>query len=421
MAQSTTKRYCIVGAGAGGLSCARHAADTGAHVTVFEQTASVGGTWVYTDETGHDRYGLPVHSSMYRDLRTNIPKQTMGYWDSELVSDRTYPGQEEVLSWLEGYAEQHRLSRWIKFEHQVIRIVPLFGEGASRRWEVIVRDLRENRCETLQFDFVMVCNGHYSCPMVPEYPGRDVFVGIQIHSHDYRCADRFEDQDVLLVGAGYSASDIAIATAKVARSLTVSHHDPNKVNFGNLPTLVTKPTISKLTPTGVEFVDGTAINCSVIIYCTGYRFTYPFLSVDCGITVEDNHVTPLYKHVININHPSMALIGVPFYCCPTQMMDLQARFCIQYFTGSRSLPSRSDMLADTEADLEERKRRGLPKKWMHKLVDDMQFKYYEDLARTAGIVPLEATVEKMFTECMRRRMLDVQNYRDDEFEVVGED
>ncbi|KAL1397378.1 hypothetical protein pipiens_009808 [Culex pipiens pipiens] len=397
MAQSTTKRYCIVGAGAGGLTCARHAADTGAHVTVFEQTASVGGTWVYTDATGHDRYGLPVHSSMYRDLRTNIPKQTMGYWDSELVSDRTYPGQQEV-----------------------IRIAPLFGEGASQ-WEVIVRDLRENRYETLQFDFVMVCNGHYSCPMVPEYPGRDVFVGIQIHSHDYRCADRFKDQDVLLVGAGYSASDIAIATAKVARSLTVSHHDPSKVNFGNLPTLVTKPTISKLTPTGVEFVDGTAINCSVIIYCTGYRFTYPFLSVDCGITVEDNHVTPLYKHVININHPTMALIGVPFYCCPTQMMDLQARFCIQYFTGSRSLPSRSDMLADTEADLEERKRRGLPKKWMHKLVDDMQFKYYEDLARTAGIVPLKPTVEKMFTECMRRRMLDVQNYRDDEFEVVGED
>ena len=36
---------------------------------VFEQASRVGGTWVYTENTGIDERGIPVHSSMYRNLR----------------------------------------------------------------------------------------------------------------------------------------------------------------------------------------------------------------------------------------------------------------------------------------------------------------------------------------------------------------
>uniref|UniRef100_A0A8D9C0F0 Uncharacterized protein n=1 Tax=Cacopsylla melanoneura TaxID=428564 RepID=A0A8D9C0F0_9HEMI len=36
---------------------------------------NVGGTWVYTEQTGRDQYGLPVHSSMYKRLKTNLPKE----------------------------------------------------------------------------------------------------------------------------------------------------------------------------------------------------------------------------------------------------------------------------------------------------------------------------------------------------------
>lgn len=66
------KRVAIIGAGAAGLCAARHAAaaaDEVGEIVVFEQTAQLGGTWVYTDEIGRDANGLPLHSSMYRDMK----------------------------------------------------------------------------------------------------------------------------------------------------------------------------------------------------------------------------------------------------------------------------------------------------------------------------------------------------------------
>jgi cation diffusion facilitator CzcD-associated flavoprotein CzcO len=65
------KRVAIIGAGAAGLCAARHAADSEKvkEIVVFEQTARLGGTWVYTEETNNDENGLPVHTSMYRDMK----------------------------------------------------------------------------------------------------------------------------------------------------------------------------------------------------------------------------------------------------------------------------------------------------------------------------------------------------------------
>lgn len=64
------KKVCIVGAGAAGLCAAKHLAEnSNFEITVYEQTNDVGGTWVYKEATGVDENGLPVHSSMYRDLR----------------------------------------------------------------------------------------------------------------------------------------------------------------------------------------------------------------------------------------------------------------------------------------------------------------------------------------------------------------
>lgn len=61
----------IIGGGASGLCAARHITTTFSDMTcvVYEQTDQIGGTWVYTDKVGKDQYGLPIHSSMYKNLR----------------------------------------------------------------------------------------------------------------------------------------------------------------------------------------------------------------------------------------------------------------------------------------------------------------------------------------------------------------
>jgi NADPH-dependent 2,4-dienoyl-CoA reductase/sulfur reductase-like enzyme len=65
------QRVAVIGAGAAGLSAARQliARPQDFECVVFEQADQVGGTWVYTDNTGSDEFGLPVHSSMYKSLR----------------------------------------------------------------------------------------------------------------------------------------------------------------------------------------------------------------------------------------------------------------------------------------------------------------------------------------------------------------
>ena len=64
-------RVAVIGAGAAGLCAVRHLASRPSTfcVTAFEQSPGVGGTWVYTDQTGTDQHGLPIHSSMYRNLK----------------------------------------------------------------------------------------------------------------------------------------------------------------------------------------------------------------------------------------------------------------------------------------------------------------------------------------------------------------
>lgn len=61
----------VIGGGAGGLTATKRLTEPGSGFTctTFEQTDNVGGTWVYTEQTGRDQYGLPVHSSMYKSLK----------------------------------------------------------------------------------------------------------------------------------------------------------------------------------------------------------------------------------------------------------------------------------------------------------------------------------------------------------------
>ena len=64
-------RVAVIGAGAAGLAALRHLTSK-PHVfsvVAYEMTSQVSGTWVYTDKVGQDERGLPIQSSMYKNLR----------------------------------------------------------------------------------------------------------------------------------------------------------------------------------------------------------------------------------------------------------------------------------------------------------------------------------------------------------------
>lgn len=85
--------------------------------------------------------------------------------------------------------------------HHVELIEPAVG---GRKWSVKVKDLQRDTLMTESFDAVLVCNGHYFEPNIPKISGQNVFVGEQIHSHDYRVPEIFNGKTVVVLGAGPS-------------------------------------------------------------------------------------------------------------------------------------------------------------------------------------------------------------------------
>lgn len=72
---SSILNIAVIGSGTAGLAAAKYALQQGFKVTVFEQSEEIGGIWWYTDRTGKDQYGVPVHSAMYEGLRFVKPNK----------------------------------------------------------------------------------------------------------------------------------------------------------------------------------------------------------------------------------------------------------------------------------------------------------------------------------------------------------
>lgn len=411
-------KLCVIGAGAAGLCAVKHAIAFGCEVTAFEQTDQIGGTWVYTDEVGKDKNGLDVHSSMYQGLNTNLPKEIMGYPDFPFAEqEMSYIPQDEVLKFYQSYANHFSLHQYIKFEHHVLRVRPLLDD----KWEVIVQDMKTRNFETYIFDVVLVCTGHFSSPKMPAFQGQKIFEGKQVHSHDYRCAAAFRDETVLVIGAGPSGLDCVIEVSEVAKNVHWSHHVTRPIGVKFRDNVTQRPDVREIKSDGVVFVDGSYQDCDVIVYCTGYQYTFPFLSVDCGIACDNNYVRPLHKHCLNINRPSMGFIGLANYICPNQILDLQVRFCLTFMMGIKELPTKDEMLHTREQEIEERKQQGTGLDKPHYLGVEYQQLYFDDLATIASLKPIKPVITKIFNKGLCNLLYSTATFRDEAFKIVDDE
>lgn len=65
----TTVNIAVIGCGPWGMLSAKNILEKNCKVTVYERNDALGGTWRYVNETGKDKYGLDIHTAMYKDLR----------------------------------------------------------------------------------------------------------------------------------------------------------------------------------------------------------------------------------------------------------------------------------------------------------------------------------------------------------------
>lgn len=208
--------------------------------------------------------------------RTNAPVPLMEVSDFHLPNDvAPFPSQSDMLSYLRSYAEHFDLSQHIKLNHVVIRVRPIEND----RWEIIVHNLLENKFITTIYDAVFVCNGHFFEPFSPNFEGTNEFKGKLLHSHDFRSAERFQGQDVLVIGSGPSGLDVVMMLSAVAKSVSISRKrslenvtkDELDQQKNRLPNVIFRDSVKRFTANGVEFTDGTHQTFSTIIYATGER------------------------------------------------------------------------------------------------------------------------------------------------------
>lgn len=173
------------------------------------------------------------------------------------------------------------------------------------------------------YDIVIIANGHYHTPNILTLQNQEKFRGKIFHSQQYRSKEHYKDQKVLVIGGGPSALDVTLQISCTAKAVTFSHHQ-QKITTKFSENVSIKPDVERIkNEREVLFVDGSFSDFDSIILCTGYKYKFSFLHESCEIFVRENVVQPLYKQVININHPQMCFIGIPNNICAFRTFDIQ--------------------------------------------------------------------------------------------------
>ena len=106
--------------------------------------------------------------------------------------------------------------------------------------------------------------------------------------------------------------------------------------------ITVKPNIDHFDGDNVVFEDGTSEKIDIVVYCTGYQISFPFLD-DHILSSEDNEV-PLYRHVASIDHPGLFVVGlVQPLGAIMPLAEAQSEWVVDLIEGSGKLPDRSTM------------------------------------------------------------------------------
>ncbi|XP_059432307.1 flavin-containing monooxygenase FMO GS-OX-like 4 [Corylus avellana] len=424
-------KVAVIGAGMAGLLTARELKREGHRVIVFEKSISLGGTWVYDPRVETNALGLDparqiVHSSMYRSLRVNLPRRLMGFLDypfslKEGGDPREFPGHEEVLRYLEDFARDFRLVELIRFGHEVVRVEQV--NEVSHEWVVESRTRgSESEMEGEVFEAVAVCNGHHTEPRIAEFPGMDIWPGMQVHSHNYRTPEPFQNQIVVLIGNGPSAHDILREISSVAKEVhqALRASDVHFKKLENRNNIWQHSVIKCANEDGkVVFQDGSFVYADAIIHCTGFKYHFPFLRTNGIVSVDDNCVGPLYKHVFPpCLAPWLSFVGLPYRAAPTLIIELQSRWVAKVLAGKLALPSEEEMASSVEELYQHMKESGLPKHHTHQLQQN-KFDYENWLVTQLRLPPLEEWREEMYFHALKK----ITSHDDDEYrdtwDVIG--
>jgi trimethylamine monooxygenase len=410
-------RVGIIGAGPSGMAQLRafeSARQSGAsipEIMCFEKQDDWGGQWNNSWRIGLDAYSEPVHSSMYRHLWSNGPKECLEFADYTFDEHfgraiSSFPPREVLFDYIKGRVEKSDVRKYVRF-NTAARWVSY--DEQKQEFTLTVEDLATETTETHVFDKLVVSTGHFSFPNVPEFEGIGGFPGEVLHAHDFRGAERFAGKNVLLVGSSYSAEDIGMQTHKMgAKSVTFSYRSA-PMGFDWPENTTERPLVTGFEGSTARFSDGTSGDFDAVVLCTGYQHKYPFLPSELSLKSR-NVLYPdnLYKGVVWQDNTNLFYLGAQDQYYTFNMFDAQAWFARDVMLGRIGVPDAAERSADIAVWLERQEALA-----DHDAEADYQTDYLRELITLTDYPEFDLdTVSELFKQWMSDKQENILGYRD---------
>jgi putative flavoprotein involved in K+ transport len=176
----------VIGAGPAGLAVARQLDHQyGVNTLVVDRAAAPAISW----RTRYDNFRLNTTGFLSHLPGQRIPL-TAGRW----------PTRDDMVRYFDNYVRRQNITLELGCEVNGV-------DRAADGWRL------DTSSGEIRSRAIVLATGNYRTPTIPSWPGLSRFTGDLVHSGNFTNAWPFRDRDVLVVGAGNSAADIAVQLA----------------------------------------------------------------------------------------------------------------------------------------------------------------------------------------------------------------
>lgn len=188
----------VIGGGQAALATAYFLRRTQLSYLVLDDQASPGGAWPHA----------------WKSLRLFSPAtwSSIPGWPMP-PTQSTYPTRAEVIDYLTRYEA--------RYNFPLLRPVHVDRVERDGEFLKVCAGERSWRART-----VVSATGTWNAPYIPDYPGRERFAGVQLHSAHYVEPTPFAGKKVMIVGGGNSGAQVLAEVSKVAETLWITLEPP---------------------------------------------------------------------------------------------------------------------------------------------------------------------------------------------------
>jgi dimethylaniline monooxygenase (N-oxide forming) len=392
-------RACIIGAGSSGIASCQVLHARGIPFDCFELGSAVGGNWRYNNDNGLSSAYRSLHAN---SSRQGMQYATFPMPDNY----PDYLSHEMIAKYCDDFVDNFGFREKIQFRTEVTRAEPATGGGwdvtVRQRDSGVQRTERYSAVLVANghhwdprypepafpgagtFTGEQIHSHHYRTPET--FTGKRVLVlgignsacdaatdcsqvaartllAMRRGAHvvpkylfgvptDHLTLVRLGTRAPLWLQRSVVALLVRIAQGKVTKyglpkpdhqmlraHPTVSDGLLSKLHRGDI---VVKPNIDRFGADRVYFTDGSVEQVDVVIYCTGYKISFPFLD-EALIGAEDNEI-PLYHRVVPPKLPGLYFIGlVQPIGAIMPIAEIQSEWVADLLQCRAALPPESEM------------------------------------------------------------------------------